>query len=248
MRYRGPGSCRLAQRPLGRGPVSGRLEKLSCGLARQGPCVRQGAPAARARSQWAGAASSTMPGSAAPWAKAGAARLLRSPSKAASLRRRTVARAAGGTATSFRTCLVVRRCGITVRPSTRTLQEGHAFVPQPRRILASLSILLTMTAGTVWALTPTQVYLPVVINQPRPTATPIPTAAPTPTAKPQAPATPTPGPTSGPACDASYPTVCIPPPPPDLDCGDIPDRRFPVRAPDPHNFDSDHDGIGCETG
>ena len=52
-------------------------------------------------------------------------------------------------------------------------------------------------------------------------------------------------------CAASYPTVCIPPPPPDLDCGDIPYRNFRVRwdvaDPDPHRFDGDHDGVGCET-
>lgn len=46
----------------------------------------------------------------------------------------------------------------------------------------------------------------------------------------------------------SYPTVCIPPPPPDLDCSDIPYRRFRVLPPDPHRFDSDGDGIGGETG
>jgi hypothetical protein len=48
------------------------------------------------------------------------------------------------------------------------------------------------------------------------------------------------------ACDASYPDVCIPPAPPDLDCGDIPHRRFIVLPPDPHNFDGNHDGVGCE--
>ena len=47
-------------------------------------------------------------------------------------------------------------------------------------------------------------------------------------------------------CDASYPSVCIPPLPPDLDCGDIKHRRFEVRQPDPHGFDADKDGIGCE--
>ena len=51
----------------------------------------------------------------------------------------------------------------------------------------------------------------------------------------------------GPArCDPSYPDVCIPPPPPDLDCRDIPYRRFRVLPPDPHRFDRDRDGIGCE--
>jgi len=47
-------------------------------------------------------------------------------------------------------------------------------------------------------------------------------------------------------CDPSYPTVCIPPPPPDLDCKDIRYRHFKVVGRDPHHFDSDHDGIGCE--
>ncbi|MGH7589002.1 MAG: thermonuclease family protein [Gemmatimonadota bacterium] len=49
-------------------------------------------------------------------------------------------------------------------------------------------------------------------------------------------------------CEASYPDVCIPSPPPDLDCGDIPHRRFRVIRPDPHRFDGDHDGLGCESG
>lgn len=48
-------------------------------------------------------------------------------------------------------------------------------------------------------------------------------------------------------CDPSYPTVCIAPPPPDLDCSDIPYRRFTVEPPDPHHFDGDHNGIGCES-
>jgi micrococcal nuclease len=48
-------------------------------------------------------------------------------------------------------------------------------------------------------------------------------------------------------CDPAYPDVCIPPPPPDLDCKDIPYRRFRVLPPDPHHFDSDGDGIGCES-
>ena len=47
-------------------------------------------------------------------------------------------------------------------------------------------------------------------------------------------------------CHPSYPTVCIAPPPPDLDCSDIPDRNFEVVGADPHRFDGDHDGVGCE--
>lgn len=50
-------------------------------------------------------------------------------------------------------------------------------------------------------------------------------------------------------CDPSYPTVCIPSPPPDLDCKDIPYRNFTVLPPDPHNFDGGKkNGIGCESG
>ena len=49
-------------------------------------------------------------------------------------------------------------------------------------------------------------------------------------------------------CSPAYPDVCIPPPPPDLDCGDIKFRKFKVLPPDPHNFDSrDKDGVGCES-
>ena len=46
-------------------------------------------------------------------------------------------------------------------------------------------------------------------------------------------------------CDPSYPTVCIPPPPPDLNCSDIPHRDFLVLQPDPHRFDGNKDGVGC---
>jgi micrococcal nuclease len=47
-------------------------------------------------------------------------------------------------------------------------------------------------------------------------------------------------------CDPAYPTVCIPSPPPDLDCPDISYRNFQVNSPDPHHFDGDKDGVGCE--
>ena len=59
-------------------------------------------------------------------------------------------------------------------------------------------------------------------------------------------------------CDPAYGGVCIPPPPPDLDCREISERNFRVYRPgdidapsglrvfDPHRFDGDYDGIGCE--
>jgi hypothetical protein len=82
-------------------------------------------------------------------------------------------------------------------------------------------------------------------------------AAPPPAAPTNTPEAPPPAPTLTPVpptattqagnCDPAYPTVCIPSPPPDLDCGDISERNFQVLPPDPHNFDGDGDGIGCES-
>lgn len=66
----------------------------------------------------------------------------------------------------------------------------------------------------------------------------LPTPLPEPTAEPQAPAAGN--------CSPSYPNVCIPGGP-DLDCKDIPYRRFRVVGSDPHRFDNDNDGIGCES-
>lgn len=50
-----------------------------------------------------------------------------------------------------------------------------------------------------------------------------------------------------PLCDPSYPGVCIPSPPPDLDCDEVGYVDFRVLPPDPHRFDADHDGRGCES-
>ncbi len=57
--------------------------------------------------------------------------------------------------------------------------------------------------------------------------------------------------TTGSGCAASYPDFCIPLPPPDLNCADVaPHKDFTVLwnvpDPDPHHFDTDKDGIGCE--
>lgn len=51
----------------------------------------------------------------------------------------------------------------------------------------------------------------------------------------------------GGGCDPAYPGVCIPSPPPDLDCADVRFKNFAVRPPDPHRFDGDRDGYGCES-
>jgi uncharacterized protein YraI len=78
---------------------------------------------------------------------------------------------------------------------------------------------------------------------PPPTATPKSARA---TPKP-APAEPEPASVAQ-SCDPSYPDVCIPPKSEvgDLDCPDISYRRFRVIGNDPHRFDADNDGIGCE--
>jgi len=81
-------------------------------------------------------------------------------------------------------------------------------------------------------------YLPVVLSAADLRSTPTATVVPTPTPKPTE--------TVQPNCDPAYPTVCIPSPPPDLDCGDIPFRRFKVLPLDPHRFDGNGDGVGCE--
>ena len=53
-------------------------------------------------------------------------------------------------------------------------------------------------------------------------------------------------PHTGGNCSIYYPTVCIPDPSPDLDCGEVGFRNFEVLAGDPHRFDWNKDGVGCE--
>jgi micrococcal nuclease len=79
--------------------------------------------------------------------------------------------------------------------------------------------------------------------------TPVPTPAPTaPPAAVPLPLVPAPG-----GCDPSYPDagMCIPIGAADLNCGDIAWRRFTVLLnvpnPDPHGFDGNKDGVGCES-
>jgi hypothetical protein len=50
-------------------------------------------------------------------------------------------------------------------------------------------------------------------------------------------------------CDPSYPDLCIPPAPPYLNCDyvyGLGKSHITVYAPDPHGFDGNGDGIGCE--
>ncbi|MBI5650939.1 MAG: thermonuclease family protein [Chloroflexi bacterium] len=83
------------------------------------------------------------------------------------------------------------------------------------------------TAGRgLWGIAPVLVSPPTQIPAPR--------------------AQPTIAPSRSGNCDSAYPDVCIPRYPPDLDCPEIPYENFRVLPPDPHRFDADKDGIGCE--
>ena len=50
-------------------------------------------------------------------------------------------------------------------------------------------------------------------------------------------------------CDSHYAGVCIPSPPPDLDCADLAALGIPrpvqLVGGDPHHLDEDGDGFGC---
>lgn len=156
----------------------------------------------------------------------------------------------GSNSSSTAAFLQATKPEIAVISVGRTNQYGH---PHPQ-VLARLadagaSLLYTdTTAGddSVVMTSNCQTYqfstLPIPPSSGTPTASP--SGSPTFTAT----ATHTPTPTApGGTCDPSYPSVCIPSPPPDLDCGEIPYTNFTVIGNDPHNFDGDNDGVGCET-
>ncbi|HYV00942.1 MAG TPA: PASTA domain-containing protein [Actinomycetota bacterium] len=48
-----------------------------------------------------------------------------------------------------------------------------------------------------------------------------------------------------PKCDPSYPTLCLKPRGPDIDCSDLTVHGFKVLPPDPYHLDTNGDGIGC---
>lgn len=82
---------------------------------------------------------------------------------------------------------------------------------------------------------------------PKPTQQPAKIATVTPSARPKPTTKPSPPPAPKANCDPSYPDVCIPPGPPDLNCPDVSYTDFRVVGDDPHGFDRDGDGIGCES-
>ncbi|MEO1377756.1 MAG: hypothetical protein AAFW70_26455 [Cyanobacteria bacterium J06635_10] len=48
------------------------------------------------------------------------------------------------------------------------------------------------------------------------------------------------------SCDPAYPDLCIPKDSPNLNCSDIGKHNFKVLPPDPHGFDRNSNGVGCE--
>ena len=147
-----------------------------------------------------------------------------------------------------------------------------AFVLIMTQVVSSVSAAAS-TAASLIALLPTAAATVTITTTPTATVTSAPTLTLTPTVSYTSTITSTPSATRTPrapftlrpsntptiiplsdgggdgigGCDPSCPTVCIQPPPPDLDCGDVPYRRFQVLPPDPHNFDGDADGVGCES-
>lgn len=120
------------------------------------------------------------------------------------------------------------------------VQQGHAVVyteylkncPQSEKNLLSAEAIAKRKKLGFWNQTkPVMPWEWRRRNTPKSKPKPKPTATPTPQAQ---------------NCDPSYPDVCIPKYPPDLDCGEISFRRFRVVGNDPHGFDGDGDGIGCE--
>ena len=76
---------------------------------------------------------------------------------------------------------------------------------------------------------------------PSPPPVPVPTATQQPVPRPTATQRPAPN------CDPAYPDVCIPSPPPKLICDEVQFRDFVVLPPDPHGFDRNQNGRGCES-
>jgi len=165
---------------------------------------------------------------------------------------------------------IVLLCSQTISGFSATTSAILASIPTATPT-STLTLTPTNTFTPTASFTPTLTYTPTITNTPTITDTPTITFTPTNTFTPTFTFTPTrtktPIPTrthtrlptwtpvpgggggggSSNNCDPSYPTVCIQPKPPDLDCGDIPYRNFKVLPPDPHNFDGDKDGIGCES-
>lgn len=114
-----------------------------------------------------------------------------------------------------------------------------AGTPAPTRPDETVSTTVTALRTTTTNLTSTATGTPAPTITTRPTITSLPTITAIP--KPTFSADPL-------ACAQEYPDFCIRPPPPDLDCTDIPYTNFTVLQPnDRHRFDANKNGRGCES-
>ena len=145
--------------------------------------------------------------------------------------------------------------GVVVSTCLACLILGMLFSPSRSTSPSVEEVTTTATSTTVAKETPT--LKPTSTSTQTATVTVTPTSKSSPTnvlkatltsTRPPTTRPPAPTATRKPAanCSPSYPDVCIPPPPPDLNCKDIPYRKFRVLPPDPHGFDRDGNGIGCE--
>jgi hypothetical protein len=154
-------------------------------------------------------------------------------------------RPAGGVVTTIG--IIVLVTGGALAPSSPVESTAGSHTSGTTTLsVTETTVAITTTATTVT--TPSSVAEPPTSAPP--VSNPIPAPPPAPRVTTTAPQPLKSSPPASPAahCDAAYPTVCIPSPPPALNCSDIPYRRFTVLAPDPHGFDRDHDGVGCESG
>ncbi len=134
--------------------------------------------------------------------------------------------------------LAIAGCGTPAAPAAKSLVDASNQ--------AQTSVSRPKDATPATAVPTASKPLPTATATVKPTPTSRPTQTATRAATPTATATVKATATSG-KCDPSYPDFCIPPPPPDLDCKDVaPHQRFTVKQPDPHRFDGDKNGIGCE--
>ncbi len=131
-------------------------------------------------------------------------------------------------------------------PSAAALLPITGIKSQTATSFATLTSISTNTTIPISTLTATSAPTETISQTAAVTDTPLPSFTPRPQPS-NTPYIPVSGDEENGNCDPSYLGVCIPPPPPDLDCGEIPYRRFQVLSPDPHYFDRDGDGIGCES-
>lgn len=130
-------------------------------------------------------------------------------------------------------------------PATRAATSTAAATPN-NEVARSAVAATQAPQGIAATSVPTTAPVPPTSTQaPAPTATAAPPTAVPPTAVPPTAAPPTA--TPGPQCDPNYKGACVPPYPPDVNCADIPVKRFQRVGNDPHKLDTDDDGIACES-